>query len=68
MGIHTNKLTYVYTYTVYTGCGRKSNPLPYLADIPTTNLNIYKKIYTAILQSYLHIIIAKLYYSVTPFD
>src|SRR6218665_4041182 len=30
----------------------KSNPLLYLVDIPTTNLNVYKKIYTAILQSY----------------
>jgi len=29
--------------------------MPYLVDIPITNLNFYKKIYTAILQSYLHI-------------
>jgi len=49
------------------GAAEKSNPLPYLVDIPTTNLNFYNKIYTAILQSYLHII-AKLYYIVTPFD
>src|SRR6218665_2944179 len=41
--------------------------LPYLVDIPTTNLNFSKKIYTAILQSCLHKI-AKLYYIVTPFD
>jgi len=46
---------------------QKSNLIPYLVDIPTTNLNFYKKIYTAILQTYLHII-AKLYYIVTPFD
>jgi len=30
--------------------------MPYLVDIPTTNLIFYKNIYTAILQSYLHII------------
>ena len=35
------------------GAAEKSNPMPYLVDIPTTNLNFYKKIYTAILQSYL---------------
>ena len=45
----------------------KSSSMPYLVDISTTNLNFYQKIYTAILQSYLHII-TKLYYIVTPFD
>jgi len=49
------------------GAVEKSNPLTYLVDIPTTNFNFYKKIYMAILQSYLHII-TKLYYIVTPFD
>jgi len=49
------------------GAAEKSNPVPYLVDIPKTNLNFYKKIYTAILQSYLHII-TKLLYIVTPFD
>ena len=51
------------------GAAEKSNPIPYVVDIQTTKLNSYKKIYTAILQSYLHIIIiAKLYYIVTSFD
>src|SRR6218665_3639859 len=45
---------YIKLFAVYR-VQQKNNPMPYLVDIPTTNLNFYKKIYTAILQSYLHI-------------
>ena len=46
---------------------KKSNPLPCLVYISTTNLNFYKKMYTAILHSYLRTI-AKLHYNIRTFD
>ena len=36
-----------------TWCGIKSNSLIFLVDISTTNLNLYKQIYTVILPSYI---------------
>ena len=42
------------------GAANKSNPLPCFVNISTTNMNFYKKIYTAIFHLYLRLI-AELY-------
>src|SRR6218665_3892196 len=69
---HPNIYIYIYIYSScyihVQGAAEQVNlSRIWLIAYPNNKFNFYKKIYTAISQSYLHII-AKLYYIVTPFD